>query len=232
MPTKFRVSSLIPTGLIVDSVVQDGDAIIVTAHAGAQMAMCPLCCSPSQRVHSRYIRQVSDLPCSGRGVCLRVVAQRFCCKAPHCRRQIFAERFDETVFAERSRRTRRLECVVHHLGLALGGRPAADFARRLMLPVSNDTVLRVVRRRALPRTEPLTVVGVDDWACRRNHRYRTIVCDLERRQIVTLLPDREVATVQAWLAGHPDIKVLSQLISAFICARGLAIQRGCRQPSR
>lgn len=210
MPTNFRVSSLIPTGLIVDSVVQDGEAIIVTAHAGAQMAMCPLCYSPSQRVHSRYIRQVSDLPCSGRGVCLRVVARRFCCKAPHCRRRIFAERFDETVFAERSRRTRRLECVVHHLGLALGGRPAADFARRLMLPVSNDTVLRVVRRRALPRTEPLTVVGVDDWAFRRNHRYGTIVCDLERRQIVTLLPDREVATVQAWLAGHPDIKVLSR----------------------
>ncbi len=69
MPTNFRVSSLIPTGLIVDSVTQDGDAIIVTAHARAQMAMCPLCCSPSQRVHSRYIRQVSDLPCSGRGVC-------------------------------------------------------------------------------------------------------------------------------------------------------------------
>ena len=65
MPNNFRVSSLIPTGLIVDSVVQDGNAIIVTAHAGAQMAMCPLCCSPSQRVHSRYIRQVSDLPCSG-----------------------------------------------------------------------------------------------------------------------------------------------------------------------
>ena len=38
MPTNFRVSSLIPTGLIVDSVVQDGNAIIVTAHAGAQIA--------------------------------------------------------------------------------------------------------------------------------------------------------------------------------------------------
>ena len=55
MPTNFRVSSLIPTGLIVDSVVQDGDAIIVTAHAGAQMAMCPLCCSPSQRAFTADI---------------------------------------------------------------------------------------------------------------------------------------------------------------------------------
>ena len=39
---------------------------------------------------------------------------------------------------------------------------------------------------------------------RRNHRYGTIVCDLERRRIVALLPDREVATVEAWLAKHPE----------------------------
>jgi hypothetical protein len=37
MPTNFRVSSLIPTGLIVDCVVQDGDAIIVT---GWRCALC------------------------------------------------------------------------------------------------------------------------------------------------------------------------------------------------
>lgn len=72
-----------------------------------------------------------------------------------------------------------------------------------MLPVSNDTLLRVVRRRARPRTEPLTAVGIDDWAFRRNHRYGTIICDLERRRIVKLLPDHEIATVQAWLSGHP-----------------------------
>jgi hypothetical protein len=41
-----------------------------------------------------------------------------------------------------------MEHIIHHLGLALGGRPAASFAQRLMLPVSNDTFLRVVRRRA------------------------------------------------------------------------------------
>ncbi|HEX3982261.1 MAG TPA: ISL3 family transposase, partial [Acidisoma sp.] len=141
---------------------------------------------------------------------LRVVARRFCCTVQHCRRRIFAERFDETALLVRSRRTRRLDCVVHHLGLALGGRPAASFAKRLMLPVSNDTVLREVRAQACPRPEPLNVVGIDDWAFRRNHSYGTIVCDLERRRIVTLLPGREMATVEAWLAGHPDIKVLSR----------------------
>jgi transposase len=79
-----------------------------------------------------------------------------------------------------------------------------------MLPVSNDTLLRVVRRRTALRTEPLSVVGIDDWALRRNHRYATIVCDLKRRQIVTLLPDRESATVEAWLSDHPEVRILAR----------------------
>jgi hypothetical protein len=68
-----------------------------------------------------------------------------------------------------------------------------------MVPVGNDTLLRVVRRRAQAYAEPLEVVGIDDWAMRRNHRYGTIVCDLNKRRVVTLLPDREVGTVAAWL---------------------------------
>ena len=79
-----------------------------------------------------------------------------------------------------------------------------------MLPVSNDTLLRVVRRRASLPDDRLNVIGIDDWAWRRNHRYGTIVCDLERRRIVTLLPDREIATVEAWLADHPEIGTVSR----------------------
>jgi transposase len=79
-----------------------------------------------------------------------------------------------------------------------------------MLPVSNDTLLRVVRRRASLPAAPLNVIGIDDWAWRRNRRYGTIVCDLERRRIVTLLPDREIATVEAWLADHPEIGIVSR----------------------
>ena len=79
-----------------------------------------------------------------------------------------------------------------------------------MLPVSNDTLLRVVRRRTCPPTEPLIVAGIDDWAFRKNHRYGTIVCGLERQRIVALLPDREIATVRAWLSAHPEIRVVSR----------------------
>jgi transposase len=54
-----------------------------------------------------------------------------------------------------------------------------------------------VRRRALPCTGPLAVIGIDDWAWHRHHRSGTMVCDLERRSVVALLPDREPSTVEA-----------------------------------
>ena len=61
-----------------------------------------------------------------------------------------------------------------------------------MLPVSRDTLLRVVRRRAAsvePRS--VQVLGIDHFAWKRGQRYGTLICDLEQRQIIDLLPDRE-----------------------------------------
>ena len=105
---------------------------------------------------------VGDLPLSGRSVELVVIARRFRCEAVLCGQQIFVERFATNVLAPSARRTGRLDCIVHHLGLALGGRPAASFARRLMLPVSNDTLLRV----SVPYLSHALVLSAFDGASR------------------------------------------------------------------
>jgi transposase len=210
MQQALRRSSLVPTGFVVESAFCQADSTVITVRSLTSFGLCPSCGTVSRRLHSHYRRRVTDLPLSGRIVQLVVIARRFRCDAVLCGRQIFTERFPEGVLAPSARRTTRLDCIVHHLGLALGGRPAALFARRLMLPVSNDTLLRVVRRRSRPRSDPLKVVGIDDWAWRRNHRYASIICNLERRRIVTLLPDREPATAQAWFAAHPTIGIIAR----------------------
>ena len=140
-----------------------------------------------------------------------VLARRFYCNAVLCGRRVFAERFEADMFAPWARRTTRLDHIVHHLGLALGGRPAASFARRLMVPVSKDTLLRVVRRHGRPRSFAApTVIGIDDWAWKRNQRYGTLICDLERRRTIALLPDREPATAEACLSGQPQIGLIAR----------------------
>ncbi|PZP45186.1 MAG: hypothetical protein DI601_10275 [Azospirillum brasilense] len=57
----------------------------------SEASPCPLCCTILERVHSRYVRQVADLPWAGRCVLLWLVVQRFLCDLSDCRRWIFAE---------------------------------------------------------------------------------------------------------------------------------------------
>lgn len=210
MQHRFQRASLAPDGFIVDGVKVVAEGVQILLRSRQPLGTCPDCGRQSRRVQSRYLRRPADLPLGGRRVELTIVARRFWCDAVLCGRRIFCEQFDGGVLARYGRRTQRLETIVHHLGLALGGRPAAAFANRLMMPVSNDTLLRVVRRRIDDQSDELTVIGIDDFAFRRGQTYGTIVCDLERRRPVTLLPDRALDTSRSWLARHPSISIVAR----------------------
>ncbi len=54
------------------------------------------------------------------------------------------------------------------------------------------------------------MLGIDDWAWRRGHRYGTILCDLERGKVVDLLADRSAESTECWLRTHPGTEVISR----------------------
>ena len=160
-------------------------------------------------MHSRYERHLADLPSLGRLVSVHLWVRRFYCRNIDCARQTFVERLPKLAVPF-ARRTCRLAAAQGQTGLALGGEASARLLSGLSMPVSADTVLRLVKATPLPDQPAPRVIGVDDWAKRKGSRYGTIIVDLERHRVVDLLPDRTAATLTDWLQQRPGIEVVAR----------------------
>jgi transposase len=197
----------IPNIVIED--VSVANEITLTVRTTSPTACCSSCGATSERVQSRYMRTLHDLPASGRPVTLLVQVRRFFCPQRSCPRKIFAEPLPE-LCRPHAQRTLRLQKALSQLGLTVGGQAGAEVGSKQGLSGSRDTILRLVRTTEPPVTVSPKKVGVDDWAWKRGHRYGTLLCDLERALVIDLLPDRSEETVADWFAAHPSIELISR----------------------
>lgn len=115
---------VIPKQLHTEALAVEDGAIIVRASAAAPAARCPDRGGFARRLHSRYTRELGDLPWQGLPAAVRLSTRRWCCDAPGCARRIFTERFPGLVMPY-GRRTARLDALLTALAFALGGRPGA-----------------------------------------------------------------------------------------------------------
>ena len=197
------------SGVRVDRVYRQGSAVHLVAVAIRRAAKCPLCHRRSKRVHSRYERTITDLPCAGDVVTIHLSTRRFVCRVRWCRRKIFTERLPSLV-APFARKTSRLWTQLQRNGFAMGGDPGSRHAAAAGMPVSARTLLRLVRAAPLPEIEPVVALGVDDWSQRRGHIFGTILVNLEAHKVIDLLPDRTAGTVATWLESQSTIKVVTR----------------------
>jgi transposase len=142
----------------------DPSRILMVLRTIRNAAHCPRCGTLSERIHSRHLRKLDDLPWEGVPVRVQLRTRRFFCVRPECAQTIFSERLPATV-TRYGRRTRRLSEVFTVIAMAMGGQPGARLAQELGIRTSGDSLLRHLRSRTSSKVVPSPrILGIDDWA--------------------------------------------------------------------
>jgi transposase len=188
---------------------EEAKMITATAQTTSREANCPVCGHAANRVHSKYVRTLADLPCSGQWVRWLVQVRRFWCANTECQRVIFTERLPVCAPAY-ARRTVQQAALLCEVAFALGGKAGERIAKLLSMGTSHDTLLRLMQRSAPPDVPTPRVLGLDDFAWKKGDRYGTLLIDQEAHKVIDVLPDREAETVAKWLMTHPGVQIISR----------------------
>ncbi|WP_146053578.1 transposase, partial [Amycolatopsis lurida] len=68
--------------------------------------------------------------------------------------------------------------------------------------------MRVLMGIPLPDHAVPRVLGIDDFALRRRHKYATVVINADTGARIDVLPGRGAEVVAGWLRAHPGVEVV------------------------
>jgi transposase len=210
----------LPEFEILSQCMGQGESIEVHVRAKQESAVCPRCGEESSKIHDSRARVKRDIQLGAYQVYLVVHKRRFRC-AP-CGRP-FTE--SDSACGRYQRTTQRFR---DHIAKQACQRPLTHVAQEVQVgPRFVHSCLHAwiegkleKKGRTLDEQAKLPtpqILGIDEFALRKGHRYDTILCDLEARDVLEVCDGRKKEEVVQLLErlNDPDaVKVVSMDMSA------------------
>lgn len=186
-------------------------AIIIKLKAVTNNCKCPRCQSICRDYHGTYVRKVKDLPILGKSVKLEITSHEYRCNNDECDTVTVSEAYNGFL-NQYSRMTVRLEDFLCTLALETSCEGAARICKQTGINISGDTIIRLLIKRYENQDEINhgDVIGIDDFAFRKRHKYGTIIVDEKSRKTIAILEGRDGESLRQWLKNNKKIKTITR----------------------
>lgn len=197
--------------LRITDVIDEPHKITICMRSVTTTCECHECGKKLTHYHGTYVRKVQDLPILGKNVELHITAREYQCDNDKCPASTVAEMY-EGFLNPCSRMTERCADFVCTLALETSCEGASRVCQAMDLKISGDTVIRLLTRRyqSQEKIECGAVIGIDDFAFRKRHKYGTIIVDEATHRPVALLDGRDGKTLKEWLESNKHVKTITR----------------------
>ena len=122
-----------------------GDILSINLERINKSAICPCCGKKSSNIHSKYVRNIKDLPIQEYKVILNIETKIFFCKNNKCKTNTFSEKFD--FIESHERMTIRLRDSIVEISKGMSAKSAKTVINKGLVNISDDTILRILKKK-------------------------------------------------------------------------------------
>jgi len=195
----------------ITNVIDNGANIVIRLKSVTNECECPGCKTTLTDFHGTYVRKVQDLPILGKNVQLMVNVREYQCRNEQCEVTTITESYNGFLDPY-SRMTERCADFICMLAMETSCEGSARICKAMNINVSGDTIIRLLTKRFELQEEPIcgAVIGVDDFAIKKRHKYGTVIVDEATHKPIILLEGRDGKGLKDWLQNNKHIKAVTR----------------------
>ena len=215
---KFAPVSLILASLFssvsnydVLDLVSDDSMIHAVLRSRTEYGICPHCGMPSCAHHGFTKKEVSCLPSGSSSVSLTLLQHRYLCSNEACSHATFTETGDDV--ARYGRRTNACDMLICSHVMEMSSRAASRLLSGMGVSVCANTCTACLHRTVggrEPDRSAVEVVGIDDFAVLKGHRYYTAIVDQDTHNPLEFVPSRDAEEVARRLLLYPNLRYVTR----------------------